>query len=202
MTTVLRRVGGGLLAAAVTVLLVWLSRAPYTAHPEPDGMIRLSWRARPEQIETCHDVPEEELEKLPAHMRQPVVCEGRSAEYRLVVRRNGTTIADEPIRGGGARHDRPIYLYREYPTPAGTYALEVRFLLADSAGEGGRTGRTNGTDEQGGRTGRTNEAQRTQTVPPVLHFSTTVEILPRQVMLVTYDVDQRRLVLRSPGGSQ
>jgi hypothetical protein len=66
-------------------------------------------------------------------MRQPVICEGRSAEYRLTVLRDGAPLVDDTVHGGGARRDRPMYLYREFALAPGVHDLTIRL---ERLGEG------------------------------------------------------------------
>lgn len=205
-----RRIPGAAVALAAALGLAALSRAPYAAHPEAHGIIRLSWSAKPERIEVCREVPEEELQGIPAHMRQPVVCEGRSAAYRLTVTVDGQLRGDELVTGGGARSDRPIHLFRQFRSPPGRHVVEVRFERAE--GQDGRDGRDgqDGTGES--RAPHTPTAQppnrssaqapsrptaRLDALPPRLELEAALDLPPRRVVLVTYDADRKQLVLRS-----
>ncbi len=71
-------------------------------------------------------------------MRQALICDGITASYRLEVRRAGVVVADQIVRGGGLRHDRPLYVFREIPMPAGDASIAVRFSRVDdqTAGNG------------------------------------------------------------------
>jgi hypothetical protein len=88
--TVLNRVAAAAVGTVAMALLAWASTAPVTVHDSRDAVLRLAWSARPERVEQCRQQSEEELARLPRHMRQPVVCEGVAAQYRLTVRREGT----------------------------------------------------------------------------------------------------------------
>ncbi|MFN8581178.1 MAG: hypothetical protein U0163_09410 [Gemmatimonadaceae bacterium] len=102
------RVGGagvGLLAAVGLrggSLIPWRDRSADAAH------VRLSWSARPERVEHCRRLRDDELAQLPAHMRLRVQCDGVLARYLLAVRVDDTVVASDTLRGGGLRHDRPI----------------------------------------------------------------------------------------------
>lgn len=171
-------------------------------------MIRLAWSARPERLETCRRQSDEELEQLPPHMRQRVVCEGATARYRLELHRDGIVQLDEVVRGGGARHDRPMYVLREFPVPPGSARLEVRFSRIDrpatppdSAAEATRG---TGPDTvlpaaRERREAEERERRRREAIPPLLALDIRVELKPRQVVLVTYDLERRTLVVASPG---
>ena len=177
-----RAILGSALALAATALLAALSRAPQGMGSGEGGLLRLSWSGQPERVEVCRTVSEEELRAVPRHMRQPVICEGRSAQYRLRVMLDGSTLVDELVTGGGLRRDRPIYFYREIPLTPGSRALSVRFELADEPAEIG---------------GTTATPARLDALPRALILDTTLALNPRAVALVTYDADRRALVIRS-----
>lgn len=177
-----------LLGVAVMVGLAAASHAPWRAHPERDGVLRLNLSARPERLERCRTLSEEELASRPAHMRQPVICDGESASYRLVVTQDGTPLLDTELTGGGARRDRPIHLLREYPIPAGAVHLSITLDRIDAA------------DAVGPDT--TAATRIAEALPRSLHLDTTVTVVPHRVVMVTYEPRQRRLValtgLRNP----
>lgn len=184
MTAGPRRLLGWTLAAALTVALAALSRAPQGMGGGDAALLRLSWSGQPERVEVCRDLSDAELRNLPQHMRQPVICEGRAVDYRLRLTVDGVALADELVTGGGLRHDRPVYLYREFPLAPGAHALVVRFERSDTtAGRGASTG-----------TGR---PARLDALPRALALDTTVTLPRRAVALVTYDADRQSLVVRS-----
>jgi hypothetical protein len=174
--TVVHRSLGAALAVATMVALAWTSSAPMTAHRSPDAMLRLAWSALPERLEKCRQQSEEELAKLPRHMRLPVSCEGVTAEYRLQVRVDGALVAERRVHGGGMRRDRRIYVFEELPIPAGEAAIEVR-LDRVQVQEARGTGDTGDRGE----------------VPPHLTFAERLRFSPREVVLVTYDSSRRVL---------
>jgi hypothetical protein len=128
--------GRGLLmiitSAAFLLLIGWGSRIELGASDDQYGMLRLSWRVRPERIESCRDRSQAELDALPVHMRTPRLCESRSTPYRLIVEiddgRPDTTI----MVGAGARQDRPIYVLRDSLLATGEHEVEVVFEREDS----------------------------------------------------------------------
>jgi hypothetical protein len=107
------------LAASSGVAIPW--------HPADATVLRLSWSARPERIETCRTLSEAELAERPVHMQQRVVCEGTTASYALLVTADGDTLDEAVIRGGGLRGDRAIYLLRSYAVSAGARHVRLRF---------------------------------------------------------------------------
>ncbi len=107
------------LAASTGVVVPW--------HAPGAAMVRLSWTARPERIETCRELSADELAARPAHMRRAVECTGGAASYLLYVALDGVVVDSAVITGGGLRHDRPLHLLRNYPLAAGPVHLTVRF---------------------------------------------------------------------------
>ena len=139
------RVTGVALGLGAMAAIVLAANAPITVHGSDHALLRLAWSARPERIENCRQQSDEELARLPAHMRQPVVCEGVSAQYRLTVRREGRVVADRIVHGGGLRQDRRIYVFHELPLDPGSSSIEVRFDRIDS--DSGRVTRSEERNE-------------------------------------------------------
>ena len=175
---VLTRVAGAAAGAMMMALLAWASTVPLTVHDSRDAVVRLAWSARPERVERCRQQSEEELARLPRHMRQPVVCEGVAAEYRLTVRRERTVVVERIVRGGGLRQDRRLYVFQEVPVPAGESSIEVVFERLDSGTPNPAPGPASGA----------------LAVPPRLSFERRLRLRPREVALITYDEDRRELV--------
>jgi len=175
--TAVARNGAAITVALATTLAIGaLSRGPYTPDRADNAIVRLAWRARGERVEQCRRLTEEELERLPAHMRQEEQCEGRILPYRLQVRVDGAGVLDELVHAAGARHDRPLYVYDEVPLEPGTHAIVVTFTREGNVPPGAR-------EEEAGTPGR-------------LALDTVVALAPRRILLVTYDDTARRLVVR------
>ena len=190
---------GAALAAAAMAALAWGSTAPMTARPSPDAVLRLAWSARPERIEQCREQSAEELARLPAHMRQPVACEGTTAQYRLQVRVGGALVTDRIVHGGGLRRDRRLYVFEELPLPAGEADVEVRFDRLDSTPAGPEDGdrdRAAGEHqdraEAAERQPRMN-AQHGESIAAHSSLAGRFRFVSRRVILVTYDAERRRL---------
>jgi hypothetical protein len=205
----------GLAAAlAATVGIAWASNLRMTPHASHDAVLRLAWTARPERVEDCKPQSDEALAKLPLHMRQALICEGTTASYRLEVRREGTVIVEQIVHGGGLRHDRPLYVFRDIPLPAGEAAINVRFVRIDSnttarSGEGAHAGssdeessghaearrQTNAMDpERRRREGEERFWQRGEAAPALLSLERRFRFVPHEVILVTYDAGRRELL--------
>ena len=203
--TPLGRVMGIAAALLVTGGIAWASAVRMTSSPAV-AVLRLAWTARPERIEDCRPQSEEQLAKLPAHMRQAVVCEGITATYRLEVRRDGALIADQTVRGGGLRHDRPLYVFRDIPLPPGDAAIRVRFVRVDSTAARASSGtpsalrsdddrQSNAMDDgRRRREGEERTRRREEAIPASLSLDRRFHFVAREVILVTYDAEGRELV--------
>ncbi len=199
---------GLVVALAGSLAIREASVLPMQLIPSDEAVLRLAWTARPERVEDCRPQSEEALSKLPAHMRQSVVCEGTTAIYRLEVRLNGGLIAEQVVRGGGFRHDRPLYVSREIQLPPGEAALRVTFARTDaprspaaSENERGEAGsmesqrQSPGMDpERRRREGEERRHSREEAVPAVLSLERQLRFASRQVILVTYDPQRRELI--------
>lgn len=184
MRSGLRRLAGTGLAVLGALGTAALSRAPQPGFGSSAGLVRLSWSGRPDRVEVCREVSADEQAALPAHMRQAVVCEGRSAEYRLTVVTDGDTVMDEAVFGGGVRHDRPVYLYREISAAPGPHRLLLRFARVDSAPG----------DPAGARPLPGAARARLDQFPPLLTLDTTVVLQPSRVVLVTFRPERQALI--------
>jgi len=155
----------GTLAASSGVAVPW--------HDEGAAHLRLSWSARPERIETCRTLTDEEYAQRPAHMRQRIVCQGTTATYALRVTADGAVLDEAVVRGGGMRGDRPIFLLRTYAVPAGERRVRIRFSRREVV-----------------------DSTTTQhALPPELELDTAVVIRPGTVALVTIEEGAFRLIV-------
>ena len=212
MTRAVRIVLAATIAFAGALALAALSALPLEVQPAPDARLRVAFSARPERIETCRRPTADELANLPAHMRQTEICEGSTARYRLEVRRGDSLLLSALVRGGGLRQDRRLYVLREVAVPSGRTIVDVRLTRIDTTSRAGDErrddGRGEGHDRGEGydrREGRDHDRdddrdrddarhrRMADEVPPALHLRDTVELRPREVLLLTYDQSERRL---------
>ena len=173
------RLIGAVVAVAAAAGLAWASTATVTSRSDP--VLRLTWTARPERIENCRPQTDEELARLPAHMRQRVVCTGESAAYRLRVRRDGRVLVDEIVHGGGWRRDRPIYVFHELRQPEGDAQISVTF---ERLGDGPTEGTVTGLGADG---------RLVSDLPRVLTLDERFRFRSGTVTLVTFDSRRRAL---------
>ena len=125
------RLAGVVVAIVAAASLRWssvLSLGTRTSR-EHSAQLRLSLSARPERVERCRELSDEELARLPAHMRLRTQCEGYSARYRLAITVDGHQLAADTLRGGGLRHDRPLHVFQEHDVAPGRQRVTVETLL-------------------------------------------------------------------------
>lgn len=175
--------------------------APVRVARGEDAVVRLSWSARPERVEQCRRLTDEELAARPAHMRMRLECEGSFARYLLTLAIDGRRLPVDTVRGGGLRHDRPIHLFEEYRVPAGTRRLQLTLARIDSATATAATdsGVVPADTLLGQREAREVDERRrraAEAIPALLALDTVLTIAPRRVLLVTYDGARRTLVAR------
>lgn len=179
------RAVGLALAVGSLALLATLSGWRYHAHAGELSLLRVAFSARPERIERCREVSEAELAERPLHMRQRIACVGQSATYRLRVELDSQTITDRALRGGGMRHDRPVSLLLERPVPPGPHLLMVQLERIEAA------------DSNTAALIDSTRRSRQPPLPASLGLMESLSFSAGRVVLVTYDIEQRRLVLRT-----
>jgi len=184
--SVSRSPGAALLAVAAMAATAGLSQVPYLRSGAGEALLRLSWRAVSERVDECRQATEEELSRLPLHMRQETVCEGRVAPFHLRVDVDGDVVIDEEVRASGAREDRPVYILREHELRPGTHNIRVRF---ERVGADAATG-----EQQAGATGGAPAGAR---FPAALDWSESLSVAPGEVALITWDAATRSLVRRA-----
>ena len=189
--------------AAALVLLARASAAPLPFHASPAAGLRLSWSARPERIEVCRTISEEELAQRAEHMRQRVECEGRFATYSLRVEVDGRVAGEDVVRGAGLRSDRPLYLLREFELSPGLHTIHVSFTRRektddDAAAFAPAVSPDADTGLYAGRAQReaTEHARRARAaIPARLSLDTSLTFAPRQVRLITLNAERGGLQL-------
>jgi len=190
-------------------LLAFASAVPVAYHPQAAARLRLSWSARPERIEVCRQLSAEEQAQREEHMRQRMECVGGFASYALVVEVDGRAIGETVVHGAGLRHDRPLYVLRDFPVPPGEHRLRVRLTRRektddDAAAFAEAVVPDADTGLYAGRAQReaAERARRARAaIPPELTLDTLVRLVPRQVALVTFNAERRVLELHGGGGT-
>jgi hypothetical protein len=112
-------------SAFALAAMYWLALAPYAPQGSDTSLLRLSWRMRGEIEEECRERSEEELEKIPVHMRTARVCEREAVAYELKVSIDGRDVLALHLIAAGAKGDRPIYVLEEFPLEPGAHRIRV-----------------------------------------------------------------------------
>lgn len=183
----IRALPGAAVALVGLAAVLWASHAPVRIHDSNDALLRLAWSARPERAETCRQLSDDELAKVPPHMRQPVVCVGAAARYRLTVTLDRRLVADEVVHAGGLRQDRWLYVFKELRVPASAADVEIRFERV-----------TEGTSPAPGQQSASASNAGGEAIPPALIAAGRLGFIPGTVTLATYDLRTRQLTLHRP----
>ncbi len=130
-----KTLGQVLFTALLFGAIAVLGQIPFGEVPN-EAYLRLALRTTEAQIEICRDRTPEELEALPAHMRQPRACARHAIPYRLHVRLSGETVLDEILAPRGARSDRPLVFDRQIALEPGEVDLAISFVPDESARDG------------------------------------------------------------------
>lgn len=176
MSRVTRVIVGVALVVASIIAMGVLTRYDYRAGTDA-AELRLAWRAPVSRTVECREPTEQEMESLPIHMRQDEICEGRTVGYRLEVGVDGVIRHRSLEEAAGARGDRPMHVLEALTLEPGRRHVRVVFERADSAEAAGPAGAA-------------------APVPARLVLDRRLEVGVRDVVLVTYDRDARRLELR------
>jgi hypothetical protein len=210
MSAVARRLVGLAVAGVALGIVAGGSRWPWTAARDDVALIRLDWRARAERVEECRPPTEDEIAERPPHMRPLEICEGKVSPYALRVVVDGGVVVDDTVHGAGAREDRPLYVAREITVRPGPHDLRIDFEkiepeedVRDEDTEDDEDGHDeDGHDEDEPDEDEPDEEEEVHDRPELhgTELMTSVSLTgafrlePRQVLVVTYDPDRRRLV--------
>lgn len=205
MSASMKRIAGAVAAVVVAAATGALSRMPYDDGGGDDGLVRLSWRIRGEHVEECRPLSEEERRALPEHMRRREICEGRIAPYLLQVDVGGRVRVSDTVRAGGAREDRPVFVHRELAVRPGVHELRVRFTRLGPAGGDGPSDPGSGEapeppDRRASEAPGEGRWRPDVETPRALLLDRAVRVGEGDVILVTYDPEGRRLVVRGEEG--
>ncbi len=185
---------GVLIAFAALLGMSYASSASMGLGDRGDAFIRLSIAARPERIETCRTVSDQELAKVAPQMRQRVICEGTTARYQLQVHRNEELLLSQMLRGGGLRHDRRMYVLHDIRVPRGPSTVRASIVRIDTVAATTDSSTAGDDDEQARR-----QRGREAAIPAEVRVETTGDVASGEVLLIMYEPEQRRLVARQPG---
>lgn len=188
-----RRALAVLVSGLILSAMAWMSAAPVPLAGAESALLRLSWSARPERIEKCRMLSDEELARLGEHMRQRTECEGQFATYALRVDIDGSRMHESLVRGAGLRNDRPIYLLEDFNVGAGHRRVHVSFSRREEVDDDDDSGEERAHSDTGLSIGRAERekverARRARAaIPPRLELDTALTFAPGHVIVVTLD---------------
>lgn len=110
------------LGAATLTALHW-----HGSDPTQGSLLQLALRTSSGRAQVCRTLSEDELAKLPAHMRRPTVCEDTPVTYRLHVTIDGGEVLDRLCSPAGIHGDRPITVGERVGVVPGEHDVAVRF---------------------------------------------------------------------------
>jgi hypothetical protein len=203
-----RAIATAVATAAAAAGIAAGSGPPLPFHGNDAARLRLSWTARPERIEQCRTLSEEELALRPEHMRQRVECEGGFATYALEIAVDGRRLAQAVIMGGGVRNDRPIHDLRDLDVTPGEHRVRVSLTRREADASNGDSDDDpdehdgSGEDDDSGISDDRAERERAErtrrqraALPAAVVLDTTLRMEPGRVAVITFDADQRRFTM-------
>lgn len=197
-------IAGGLGGAIAVAAIVAGSATPVRLASSDDARLRISWTARPERIETCRTLSDEELARQSEHMRQRMECEGGFATYALEVAVDGERAGESVVTGGGLRNDRPIHYLREFAVEPGEREVRLTLVRREAGSARGEEDEHDDDDDDdrgisAERTVREREERRRRertALPARVELDTTLTIGAGRVAVITFDPGRRRFVVR------
>lgn len=168
-----------LLAGAVVVgLTAAATRVPWQATSAESALLRLSWRTPALVLRNCDAARSSPTGPTSGAVVGAQFCSGEGVAWALDVRVDGADVVQDTIHSAGVRGDRPIYVLRTVPMTPGSHRIEVSFrpiFPADAAVPDSVRDRA-------------------------LGLQAAIDLADRDVLLVTVEQDQDRLVARTPIG--
>ena len=195
-----RWIGAGVASAAVMFLITRVSSIPLPNRDAGLARLRLSWSARPERIEVCRALTAEELARREEHMRLRVECDGRFATYALRVEADGKVLGESVVRGAGLRHDRPIYLLRDFVLAGGFHHLRLSLVRREQTDGDTTAVPVRSADADTGifagraeREAVEHKRRARAAIPARLVLDTSLAFAPNRVIIITLNADRRVL---------
>jgi len=109
------------------ILIGYFSTEPrFSALPEGDALVRLSFIHAAERKEECRERSKEELAKMPPNMRAPLDCPRERAPLLVELEIDGQTVLRREVEPSGLKRDGNATVYHRLPVPAGKHRIVVR----------------------------------------------------------------------------
>ncbi|MBI2570439.1 MAG: hypothetical protein HYV63_25850 [Candidatus Schekmanbacteria bacterium] len=103
------------------------------------AVLRLAWRLPGERVKLCHELSEEELARVPIHMRRPQECREWTLAYSLSVAVDGREVRTRTLTPPGVHRDRPLFVHEDLALEPGVHEVTVRFAPVAPAIDGALT---------------------------------------------------------------
>jgi hypothetical protein len=198
--TAIKTVVSVVTTVALTALVAYGSGVSVPWHPHDDAALRVSWSVRPERFQHCRTLSPEELASRPEHMRQAMECDGAYATYDLAVTIGDSLYEASVVRGSGIRHDRPMFLLRNYRVSSGEHHVKISLVRREATDSlaGGNIAGADTTPVASDRRARELEQRREMALnafPAHLVLDTVLHFPANGVALVT--IENRTLTART-----
>ena len=129
--TLARRLAGLVAGGAMLLPVILLSSVPWPSAGD-EAELRVSLRLPAVTTEACRPPTEEEVRRVPPHMRPAEVCSGEVVPFGMRVVVEGDTLDAGTVRPPGGGRGRTLSVYRSYRTAPGALDVEVA-LWPDSS---------------------------------------------------------------------
>jgi hypothetical protein len=128
---------GQVVAYALFAMVVgYFATQPAYTHLDPDqALIKLSFSHAGAHTRECRRLTQEELNRLPPNMRQPMDCPRERLSLLIELELDGKIIYQDALPPSGLSDDGASTAYQKFPVPAGAHHLVAR--LRDSRREDG-----------------------------------------------------------------
>ena len=129
-----RLIGFLMLLVGVSWALGAFAAFPLVLSPPDKAMLKVAFRHVAAFQRGARALSQEELEKLPRHMRpqnQERSRTGTRVDTVVLVDLDGRHLLQKTYRPSGLRHDGPTFAYEEVAVPPGRYRLKA--MLAEAA---------------------------------------------------------------------
>ena len=159
-----RLIGFLMLLVGVSWALGAFAAFPLVLSPPDKAMLKVAFRHVAAFQRGARALSQEELEKLPRHMRpqnQERSRTGTRVDTVVLVDLDGRRLLQKTYRPSGLRHDGPTFAYEEVAVPPGRYRLKAMLAEAAKSVEDGKQRRLWQIEEE-------------------------VDIRPRQVLLIDF----------------
>jgi len=131
MRRVSRYIGQIIAYALFAVVVGHFSTRPAYTHLAPDkALIKLSFSHAGAHIRECRKLTQEELDRLPPNMRQPMDCPRGRLSLLVELELDGKMLYREALPPSGLSGDGASTAYMKFPVTVGTHHLVAR--LRDS----------------------------------------------------------------------